>query len=73
MYKVQLIKKSKYGSAGKYVEVMDKASYMNLYKAGAIDDDHNLVKEKKAKKVEKTEKIETEKKDNKIDNNLKNK
>jgi hypothetical protein len=70
-YKVKLIKDSKYGKEGKLVNPMDKASYLYLYNLGLIEDDHNLVKEKKAK-TEKTEITKTQKEDKKDNNKSKN-
>tara|TARA_Y100001973_G_C5176274_1_gene322135 strand:+ start:264 stop:470 length:207 start_codon:yes stop_codon:yes gene_type:complete len=68
MYKVELIKDCNYGKKGKMMNPMDKASYLYLYNKGLIEDEHNLVKEKKAKK-EKTEKKETKKEEIKDNNN----
>ena len=69
-YKVKLIKECVYGKAGRYMNPMDKDSYMYLYNEGLIEDEHNLIKnktEKTEKKQEKkTEKIKTEKKDNNL-------
>tara|TARA_R100000655_G_scaffold31221_1_gene62679 strand:- start:16598 stop:16849 length:252 start_codon:yes stop_codon:yes gene_type:complete len=69
MYKVKLIKNSEYGKMGKYMNPMDRDSYISLYNAGLIEDEHNLIKdktEKKAKdKTEKKAKDKTEKKDSK--------
>ena len=72
-YKVKLIKDGKGRKAGSYMIPMDKQSYINLYNAGLIEDEHNLIKDKKEKTEKKKEKINTEKKDGNIkkDNNLK--
>ena len=57
MYKVKLIKDGKGKKAGDYMNPMDIRSYVNLYKAGLIEDEHNLIKEKK-QQTKKTEKKE---------------
>jgi len=73
MYKVKLTKDCVYGKAGKVVNPMDKSSYLYLYKQGFIEDDLNLVKEKKEKKVKIETNTKDKKEDNKKDNNFKNK
>ncbi len=69
MYKVKLIKDSVYGKAGDFMNPMDKSSYINLYKLGLIEDEHNLIENKTTKKPEKKEDVKVEKKDSKKTNN----
>lgn len=70
-YLVNIIKDGKGKRKGDKANPVDIQSYKVLYELGLIEDEYNLIKEKKEKK-EKTEITKTEKEDKKDNNKSKN-